>query len=421
MTDILIHIVGLGVTDQANLSGEATAALQGAGLVMGSERQLAVVEHLLSDSQTTMVLPAFKQLGNTLETLQREGLPQLVVLASGDPLFYGIGRWFANNFDKGQLRFYPAISSIQAACHQLGLSQQDVDVISLHGRPLFTLRRKLKQQKTLVILTDKNSTPSLLAQECAAAGFDQSTLWVCETLGYPEQKVSEFSVAELLETNQSFDPLHVTVIQTRGIGRVFPEFPGIEDTAFVTDKGSGKGMITKREVRLGILSLLQPAAGDVIWDVGAGCGSVAVELAYWNEKARVCAIEHHAERQSCLEENQQRFGVVDNLELINDRAPACLKDLPTANKVFIGGSDGELPQLLDQVWQQLPEWGVLVASAVMEPTRQQLLQFLQTHQSDAETETLQIAVSKGETLAGQLVYKPNLPVTLFKLTKQSCK
>ncbi len=419
MTDILIHIVGLGVTDQANLSGEATIVLQGAGLVMGSERQLAVVEHLLSDGQATMELPAFKQLDSTLETLQREGLSQLVVLASGDPLYYGIGRWFGKKFDKAQLRFYPAVSSIQAACHQLGLSLQDVDVISLHGRPLFTLRRKLKQQKTLVILTDKNSTPQLLAQECAEAGFDQSTLWVCETLGYPEQKISEFRVEELLQADEAFNPLHVTVIQVRGVGRVLPEFPGIEDTAFFTDKGNGKGkgMITKREVRLGILSLMQPATGDVIWDIGAGCGSVAVELAYWNERTRVYAIEHHTERQSCLEQNQQRFGVVDNLELINDRAPGCLDELAVANKVFIGGSDGELEQLLETVWQQLPEQGVLVASAVMEPTRQQLLQFLQARQSDAETETLQIAISKGESLAGQLVYKPNLPVTLFKFTK----
>lgn len=418
MAGMLIHIVGLGVTDQANLNREATAALQGAGLVMGSERQLAVVESVLSDSQATMLLPAFKQLPSTLADLEREGLSQLVVLASGDPLYYGIGRWFGSQFDKNQLRFYPAVSSVQAACHQLGLSLQDADVISLHGRSLYTLRRKLKQQKTLVILTDKNSTPPLLAQECAAAGFEQSSLWVCETLGYPEQKVSKFSVDTLIESDQVFDPLHVTIIHVRGVGGVLPEFPGIEDTAFVTDKGNGKGMMTKREVRLGILSLLQPAAADVIWDIGAGCGSVAIELAYWNEHAQVFAIEHHPERQACLEQNQQRFGVVDNLQLINARAPDCLKALPVANKVFVGGSDGELEQLLDQVWQQLPEQGVLVASAVMEPTRQQLLQFFNAHQSDAETETLQIAVSKGKSLAGQLVYKPNLPVTLFKFTKQ---
>ncbi|MCJ8269482.1 MAG: precorrin-6Y C5,15-methyltransferase (decarboxylating) subunit CbiT, partial [Psychrosphaera sp.] len=210
--------------------------------------------------------------------------------------------------------------------------------------------------------------------------------------------------------------LHVTVIQTKGRGGVLPEFPGIEDASFITGSAPGKGMITKREVRLAILSLIQPSNNDVIWDIGAGCGSVAVELAYWRETAQIYAIEHHPARLECLAQNKSRFGVVGNLKVIEGRAPDCLAELPPANKVFIGGSDGEMAQLLAVSWQQLPEGGLLVASCVTENSKMQLIQFAD-QLATSQVETLQIAVSKGTTLAGQLMYKPNLPVTLFKFSK----
>ncbi len=425
-SDIQIHIVGLGVSEKAELTEEARSALASADVIMGAQRQLDVISDFLQGSlqglvkdQKTCLLPALSALPNMIETLQKEQVRSLVVLASGDPLYYGIGRWFGQRFSSSQLRFYPGISSIQAACHQLGLSLQDVQVLSLHGRPMQTIRRQLKQQQTLVILTDKYSTPQVLAQECIAAGFTESRLWICENLGYEDQRVQEYSACELVDNAMVFDPLHVTVISVRRAGGVFPAFPGIPDEDFITSAINGKGMLTKREVRLAILSLIQPGAGDVIWDVGAGCGGVAVELAYWNDRAEVYAVEHNADRLTCLQANVNRFGVVNNLKVVSGRAPECLTELPKPNKVFIGGSDGELEQLLMQQWQQLPERGVLVASAVMETTRQQLLHFYQARQDagDADLETLQLAVSKGAELAGQLVYRPNLPVTLFSFKK----
>ncbi len=417
-SDIHIHIIGLGVSEKAELSIEARSALAAADVVMGAQRQLDVVNDLFQ-KQKTCLLPALSTLPDVIEALKNESVRSLVVLASGDPLYYGIGRWFGQHFSTEQLSFYPGISSIQAACHQLGLSLQDVQVMSLHGRPMQTIRRQLKQQQTLVILTDKYSTPQVLAKECIAAGFTESRLWICETLGYKSQRVQEYAAGDLVDFPEEFDPLHVTVIKVLGAGGVLPEFPGIPDERFITSAAKGKGMITKREVRLAILSLMQPGAGDVIWDIGAGCGGVAIELAYWNDRAKVYAVEHHIERLKCLQANVNRFGVVNNLQVVSGRAPECLTELPKPNKVFIGGSDGELEQLLVQQWQQLPEQGILVASTVMETSRQQLLSFYQTRQEtgDADLETLQLAVNKGDELAGQLVYRPNLPVTLFSCKK----
>lgn len=380
-----IHVIGLGVREQAHLTPETLSALQHCNLVIGSQRQLDSMEPLLqsvSHPVERVVLPKLPELKALLSTAT--GI--VAVLASGDPLFFGIGRWLGEQFPAMTLRFHPAVSSIQMACHRLGLSLQDVTVLSLHGRPLTSLRRALQSGTTLVILTDQHSHPIALAQECIQAGFNDSLITVCEDLGYSQdrqERIRTFSVLDLASLALSecstsiptFSPLHISVIQVKGKGGVLPQFPGFPDTDFSTGTTAGSGMISKREVRLQILSYLQPGPGDCIWDVGAGCGGVAVELAWWTPRAQVYAIEQHDDRIKHLQTNQQRFGVEDNLHIVHGRAPECLATLPAPDKVFIGGSDGELSDLLNLVWQMLPVNGVLVASAVLDRTRQQLSEF----------------------------------------------
>jgi precorrin-6Y C5,15-methyltransferase (decarboxylating) len=175
-------------------------------------------------------------------------------------------------------------------------------------------------------------------------------------------------------------------------------------------------MFTKREVRLAVLALLQPGNDDVIWDIGAGCGGVASELSHWNERVTVYAIEQHPERLACLAENRQRFGCVANLHIVDGRAPPALEDLPDANKVFIGGSDGELDAILAAAWQRLPEQGMLVASAVTESTRAGLQKFA-LQLAPTQVETLQVAVSLGDLDESGIDYRARRPVTLFKFTR----
>ena len=425
-SDLSIHIIGLGVTQRAELDTPARDALSCASWVIGSERQLEVIDHLLDSQVNKKCLPPLRELSTWLQAKSQssDADKQIVVLASGDPLFYGIGRWFSKQFSLEDLHFYPAVSSIQSACHALGLALQDAEVLSLHGRPLAQIRKTLKPFQTLIVLSDKQSRPQALAQECLQAGFLDTTITVCETLGYDEQRITNFKVKDLCKSDQHFDPLHVSVIKTDKVSQAevvnLPSFPGIPDDAFVTHAEPGKGMLTKREVRLTILSLMQANNADVIWDIGAGCGSVAIELAYWNKYVQVHAIEHHADRVACLEQNRARFGVVSQLNIINGSAPECLADLPSPSKIFIGGSDGHLTELLQLAWETLPVDGILVASAVTENTKQHLMSFMQNREcaQDSELETLQIAVSKGSQLAGHLVYRPSLAVSLFKFTKR---
>lgn len=410
-----ISVVGLGVNEHAQLSEDALQALGGAQLVIGSERQLQTLAGLLTD-QATAILPKLKALAALIADVDN-----VVILGSGDPLYYGIGRWIKQQFTTAQVYFYPALSSITVACHSLGFSQQDIKVHSLHGRPLATLKVHLKAQRTLLLLTDKHSQPQHLAQLCHDCGFDNARLIVCERLGYGDQQIRHFDLDALRDSKQHFDALHVTFIVCGQNQGYLPEFPGIEDQHFVTGELGRKGMISKRAVRLAILSLLQPSKDDLIWDIGAGCGGVAVELAYWQPQAKVYAIEHHQGRFECLQANQEKFGVVSNLMPNFGRAPDCLTPLPQANKIFIGGSDGELATLLARLWAQLPEGGQIVATAVMERTKSQLLAFYEQRNTyqDAQCDTLQVAVNNGDTLAGQLVYRPALTVSLFSFIKRS--
>jgi precorrin-6Y C5,15-methyltransferase (decarboxylating) len=432
---MVIHVIGLGVAQEAVLTANAVTALKQAQVIIGSARQLETITHFVSDQTFNkyqlIELPELNKLKVLLADLAEQNV---CLLASGDPLYFGIGCWLSKQQEFIQnlaceLYFYPAVSSIQAACHKLGLSLQDCDAISLHGRPIETLRSLIRHNQTLVILTDQHSQPKRLAQECFELGYHAAKITVCEDLGYEKEQIRSFSVNALLADSNasvlissafSFSELQIVVIQT-GISEMMPQFPGFNDALFITGKAAGKGMITKRVVRLTVLSLLQPSRGDVAWDVGAGCGGIAVEWAYWNKAGQVHAIEHNDQRFECLQQNSQRFGVVDNLIPIQGRAPAALDALPQANKVFIGGSDGEMSELLAFCWMQLPPNGVLVVSAIMENTKQQLLAFRDEllMVGSATIETTQIAISRGEELAGQLVYRPNLPVTLFRFQKNS--
>ncbi|MGH1540640.1 MAG: precorrin-6y C5,15-methyltransferase (decarboxylating) subunit CbiE [Arenicella sp.] len=423
-----IHIVG--ITQAADLVGDALLALKQADLVIGSQRQLELVQPLFVDGvlveQTVepdwLELPKLADLNGLIDSYSNQkGCQFIVVLASGDPLYYGIGRWFSKHYEAARLTFYPAISSIQMACHRSGVALQDVTVLSLHGRPLEKLRTRLKKHSRLLILTDKHSQPKALAQECLAAGFEQSSLTVFENLSYPHERIRKYSAQQLADDeglgSETFEPLHVTMIEVAGKGGIMPEFPGIPDAAYATGAPEGKGMLTKREVRLCVLSMLQPENQDVIWDLGAGCGGVAVELAYWNEHATVYAVECHAERLQHLATNQRRFGVVSNLRIISGHAPECLSDLPNPTKVFIGGSGTELAGLLRTVWSVLPEEGLLVASAVLEKTRQILTGFAEGLDAD-QVESVEVSIKRGRLADSGLDYTAKFPVEVFKFIKK---
>lgn len=406
-----ITVIGLGICQPPLLNAKALSALGSCDCIMGSPRQLESMAHaqvVANQSRTqpaSLCLPKLKHIAHEIK-----GFDHVVILASGDPLLFGIGKYLQSEFGD-QVTCISGVSSLQGACELTGLSLQDAQLVSLHGRPLNHLKRHLQPHRTLLILTDQNSHPQAIAKVLVAANLGLSKIHVCERLGYEDQNQQQFIAQDLATNSTPFASLHVSVVHTLGIGHVMPNFPGIEDAHFVTDGESGKGLLTKREVRLNILSLLQPAPQDIAWDIGAGCGGVTIEWALWNPQGQVYAIEHHDQRIACLEANKEAFGVSANLSVIQDKAPDCLKELPFPDKVFIGGSGGELSRIMQLAWQRLKPGGRLATSAVTEPSKAALRQF-SLHIEQQPADYLQVAISRHDTIAGQDLLRPALPVTL---------
>lgn len=423
-----IDVIGLGVEQPAQLTNNAISALAGSDMIIGSPRQLELVSGYVGSTRQTL-FDSLEHFSAQLKSQLEQGTEKIAVLASGDPLWFGIGRWlsqFAMREASINLMFHPNISSLQAACHRLGVAMDAVQTISVHGRPLNSLRSQLRPNQQVLLLTDLQSTPLAIATLLQDIGFKDAKLTVLERLGYSDERITQHHVTRLVNHPEVFDPLLVCLVETGSNHHQpvrWPTFPGFDDRLFSTDKGNGQGMITKREVRLQILSLLSPAAGDCIWDIGAGCGSVSVELAYWCAQANIIAIEQHPDRLYHLRQNQLQFGVERNLRVVagtaSDALTSPLAELPAPNKIFIGGSGGELESLLSSCWQRLAINGYLLVSAVMEPTRYSAWRFCEAKQRSgtASFDTLQVNISRGESLAGQLCYRPALPVTLLRLQK----
>ena len=416
----MIHVIGLGLGNSETLGNDALYAINNATLIIGSQRQLSCVQSLLNSDQEQRNYPSpFADLNAQL-SIYCVTHPEnsLCLLASGDPLFYGISDFLLRHFPDDQLIFYSNTSSIQTAFARIKKPWQQAKVISLHGRPLSNLIPHLANNPLIALLTDKHSYPQAIADLLCMQGGNEAKLWICEALGSKDEKISTFIAKELINHPQNFHPLHITVIETKIAHCTLPSFAGFQDDDFITDTDqAGKGMISKREVRLVALSLLQPKANDIAWDIGAGCGTIAVEWAYWNQQGRIYAVEHHAKRLICLEKNKQKFGV-NNLQIIADKAPHGLDDLPKPNAIFIGGTAGKLSAIMDYCWDSLLVGGCLVINCVTENCKIDLQQWLQQQNiANNALEWTEIAVSKGDQLAGQLVMRPRLPVRLLKIVK----
>lgn len=412
-----LSVIGVA-TVHAGFARDALQVLAGADIIIGAERHFSVLDHLEPGSASflnpeTRRLHYPRPFSSLWDVLLSHQDRRIVLLASGDPLLFGLGGFLRQRLLPEQLNFYPAISSIQMAFAKVGHAWQEAEIISLHGRPLLSLRARLKRNRLYALLTDSRSHPTAIAAELVNAGFAESDFWVCEELGNEAEHISHFSAATLATSSQSFSPLNVVVTRTCGNGGILPEFPGVSDELFSTDGDQpGRGLLTKREVRLTALSLLQPHAGQIGWDIGAGCGGVAVEWARWEHRSAIHALEFHPERLKHLNINRERFGVVMNLQVHEGRAPAALDSLPTPDTVFVGGGGADLPAILDACWARLSHGGALVAAAVTEDARVALHLF-----AGNDAEWIELSVARGDSLAQQRLMRPHLPVLLMKRVK----
>lgn len=395
-----LSIVGIGEDGVAGLGDPARRAISNAKTVFGGERHLELAAPLLRGEARAWPKP-FDAAMQAVRALR--GTP-VCVLASGDPFHHGVGATLARWVPAAEMAVHPAPSAFGLAAARLGWALQDVDRVSLHGRPVELLRPFLHPRRRVLALTSDGEGPRAVAALLAALGFGRSQLRVLEALGGPEERVTEWTAEEL--PGKSFDPLNVVAIAVAGDGPVVALAPGLPDGLFRHD-----GQITKRGVRALTLSALAPRRGELLWDVGAGSGSVGIEWMLAHPSMRAVAVEARPERAENIRFNARTLGV-PGLQVVEGRAPGALAGLPPLDAVFVGGG-GSADGVLDACLAALRPGGRLVANAVTLEMERVLLE-----RFDALGGALErLSVVRAEQVGGMTGWRPAMPVTQWTWTK----
>lgn len=430
-----IHVVGIGLDGVSGLSSSVRQVVEQATYLVGSKRHLSYFPDHPGDRQVmedlTEAMAWIKQTCLNQDTVPMpcqeatpsQNSPTIAILVSGDPLFFGLGRLLLTEFSPTQLTFHPHVSSIQLAFSRIKQPWQDAEIISAHGRSLAQLIPVLQQGvKKIAILTDGSSTPAAIAQLVLSLNLPgRYQCWVCENLaGEQERIIQTDDLASLL--HQTFAPLNVVVLlrcdTAEPLDLATLPVIGIPDSAFLSFSDR-PGLMTKREVRLlvlGELSLPPQSSQPIIWDIGAGTGSVSIEIARLCPTAQVYAIEKTAVGTALIEQNCHRFQV-RNVASIHGSAPEALQPLPAPDRIFIGGSGGNLLDILDAGVARLQPQGLLVLALTTLEHFNSLWNWLKHSPTRCQwqTQVLQVQLARSLPISSLTRFSPLNPVTLVRI------
>jgi precorrin-6Y C5,15-methyltransferase (decarboxylating) len=355
-----IHIIGVGSDGLAGLTSRARDLLQSADLVFGPEAVLAALPDLRAEKR---VLGS--DLPEAVAALTAHlGRKRLAIVAGGDPLFYGVARYLCDRLGKDRFEVLPHVSSMQLAFARVKESWEEAYLTNLQTHPLATILDRIRTAETVGLFTTETEGPGEIARRLLERGLDYFRVYVCENLGGPDERVTQGELAEICD--MEFAPLNVVILK-RKPGR--PDRPaaasrwrrfGNPDDAFAQSRPKS-GLITQAEVRAIALAQLAIQPASVVWDIGAGSGSVAIEAARLSEPGPVYAIEQDAADYHLILANAETFGV-GNLKAIHGVAPAVFASLPAPDAVFVGGTGREVGRLLEAAWEALRPGGTLVVN-----------------------------------------------------------
>ncbi|MCM3081456.1 precorrin-6y C5,15-methyltransferase (decarboxylating) subunit CbiE [Brevibacillus invocatus] len=342
-----MKVIGIGDDGQQSLLPLYRTWIDECELLIGGERHLSFFpEHT---GEKRVLKGGLKALVEELAAETRK----TVILASGDPLFYGIGSLLAKKLNVG---IYPNLSSIQLAFAKMGEAWQDVTFASVHGRSIKGLAQRIDGKKKVALLTDQENTPAAIAKYLLAFGMTEYDAFVGENLGSPEERTGWYSLEEMVD--MAFSELNVVILKKRRPGPIWPL--GIADEEF-SQRKPDKGLITKREVRILSIAQLQLHPKSIVWDIGTCTGSVAIEAARIAREGEVYGVEKNADDLENCRQNMAKFRT--DLTVVHARAPQGLEAFPDPDAVFIGGSGGELRELLHLCCTRLRAGGRIVVNA----------------------------------------------------------
>jgi precorrin-6Y C5,15-methyltransferase (decarboxylating) len=350
----IVSVVGIGADGWTGLSPAAQDTIRSAEVLLGSSRQLALIPDARADrvQWPSPMLPAINGL-----IAQHHGRA-VCVLASGDPMFFGVGTTLTRGLGPDRVRVFPHPSSVSLACARLGWALDQVDIINLVGRPVELLHPAIQPNRRLLVLSSDGDTPAQVAALLTIRGYGESHLTVLQQIGGPCES-STNGTAMHWPSEQPSDSLNLIAVECHAENGavLLPRSPGLPDDAFEHD-----GQLTKREVRAVTLALLAPVPGQLLWDVGAGAGSIGIEWMRTEPSCRAIAIESRPERVARIERNAASLGV-PGLTIITGSAPDALANLEAPDAIFIGGG-ATAPGTIQTCWAALRSGGRLVVNAV---------------------------------------------------------
>jgi precorrin-6Y C5,15-methyltransferase (decarboxylating) len=399
-----LSIVGIGEDGADGLSPVAQKLIAAAELVVGGKRHLALADGLIRGR--TLAWPS--PIGGAMPEIEKHRGRPVVVLASGDPFHYGVGDLLLRSIPAAETVCLPQSSAFSLAASRLGWSLQDVALVSLHGRAFEGIVRHLQPGARILALSWDGETPAKLAKLLAERGMGDSSITVLEAMGGPRERVRRatangFDLGEIASLNTL--ALEVTASPD---ATVLALAPGLDDALFEHD-----GQLTKREVRAVTLSALAPRQGELLWDIGLGAGSIAIEWLLRHPSLKAIGIEDQPERAARAARNAAALGTPDLL-IVQKRAPEAFADLPRPDAVFIGGGLSD-PGLFEAAWSALKSGGRLIANAVSLQSEARLIEFFQRH--GGELVRLEVAKAGKAGSGGVFVWRPAAPIVQWRARK----
>ncbi|CAM4471210.1 precorrin-6y C5,15-methyltransferase (decarboxylating) subunit CbiE [Paenibacillus typhae] len=404
--DNVIYVIGIGEDGAGGLTAQSLRRIEESEVLCGGERQLSFFPRY--SGQKLVLQGGLEAFAERLDGIYREC--RAVVLASGDPLFFGIAGYLVRRFGSQRVEVIPHYSSVQLAFARLGDSWQDAELVSLHGRPITGLAQRIDGRAKLALLTDGVNTPARIAAYLLEFEMLEYEAFVCERLGGPDEHCGFWELEAM--SRHEFAALNVVILRRKwgsagGSRRGFA-YP---DEAFAQRKPE-KGLITKREVRALVLSELNLAENAVVWDIGSGSGAVAAECARIARLGRVYAVEKEAVNLPNMEANRRKFRA--DYTIIHSRAPEGLEQLPEPDAVFIGGSGGELADIIAHAAARLRPGGVIVIAAITVETLYGSMTALAA--AGLRTEVTQLQASRGRPILGMTRFEGMNPVFVISAT-----
>jgi precorrin-6Y C5,15-methyltransferase (decarboxylating) len=373
-----IKVIGIGDEGKQSLLPVYEKWIEESDVLIGGERQLTFFEEY--HGEKVVIKGGLKPLVERIKEEKRS----VVILASGDPLFYGIGSYLSS---KVELEIYPYLSSIQLAFAKMKESWQDAYFTSVHGRSIRGLAQRIDGQSKVVLLTDEENTPSRIASYLKSFGISEYRAFVAENLGGEDERYGWYEL-ETME-NTIFSSLNVVILKRVSQG---PQWTfGIDDHEFFQRKPD-KGLITKKEVRTLSLSELRIKKDSVVWDIGTCTGSVAIEAAKIAHEGAVYAIEKNEHDLENFYQNIKKFRT--DIEVKQGLAPAYLDEFPDPDAIFIGGTSGSMDGILDVCAGRLKKNGKIVLNAVTIENLTQAVEGFKTRDFDISITLAQISRSK---------------------------